>query len=176
MASRFAPGDRLFLIAEKPGAGLLPVPRGGARPRSAHCAARSRMQTSRVAMIISTTSTSTRTSRQSSAPPRTPSARPRHGPLPSLARVVSETSESGLLCRCRQHGLRRRGAGPSASSPRIVECAAGEWMPEHHLMAARKIEEYSNRSIPIVSLMDTPGAAADADANRGQPGAQHLAS
>lgn len=44
---------------------------------------------------------------------------------------------------------------------------SGEWMPEHHLLAANKIEDFGNRSIPIVSLMDTPGAAADADANRG---------
>ncbi len=43
---------------------------------------------------------------------------------------------------------------------------SGEWMPEHHLKAASCIEEFSNRSIPIVSLMDTPGAAGDAVANR----------
>ena len=42
----------------------------------------------------------------------------------------------------------------------------GEWMPEHHLKAARSIEEFSNRSLPIVSLMDTPGAAGDELANK----------
>ena len=43
---------------------------------------------------------------------------------------------------------------------------SGEWMPEHHLKAARSIEEFSNRSLPIVSLMDTPGAAGDEVANK----------
>ena len=43
---------------------------------------------------------------------------------------------------------------------------SGEWMPEHHLKAAHSIEEFSNRSIPIVSLMDTPGAAGDEVANK----------
>ncbi len=41
----------------------------------------------------------------------------------------------------------------------------GEWMPEHHLAAARRVEEFSRRAMPIVSLMDTPGAAADEFAN-----------
>ena len=43
---------------------------------------------------------------------------------------------------------------------------SGEWMPQHHLMAAASIEEFSNRSLPIVSLMDTPGAAANEAANK----------
>ena len=43
---------------------------------------------------------------------------------------------------------------------------SGEWMPEHHLKAARSIEEFSSRSLPIVSLMDTPGAAGDEQANK----------
>ena len=43
---------------------------------------------------------------------------------------------------------------------------SGEWMPEHHLLAAASIEEFSNRSLPIVSLMDTPGAAGDEVANK----------
>ena len=43
---------------------------------------------------------------------------------------------------------------------------SGEWMPEHHLRAAASIEEFANRSLPIVSLMDTPGAAGDETANK----------
>jgi acetyl/propionyl-CoA carboxylase alpha subunit len=42
----------------------------------------------------------------------------------------------------------------------------GVWMPEHHLMAANRIQNYSKRSIPIVTLMDTPGADAEEAANR----------
>ena len=43
---------------------------------------------------------------------------------------------------------------------------SGEWMPEHHLRAVASMEEFSNRSLPIVSLMDTPGAAGDEAANK----------
>ena len=31
----------------------------------------------------------------------------------------------------------------------------------------RRVNEYANRSLPIVSLMDTPGAAGDEVANKG---------
>ncbi len=43
---------------------------------------------------------------------------------------------------------------------------SGEWMPEHHLRAAAAVNEFANRSLPIVSLMDTPGAAGDEAANK----------
>ena len=43
---------------------------------------------------------------------------------------------------------------------------SGEWMPKHHMKAAAVVNEYANRSLPIVSLMDTPGAAADEAANK----------
>ncbi len=42
----------------------------------------------------------------------------------------------------------------------------GMWMPEHHLLAADRLQEYAKRSIPIVALMDTPGADAEEQANR----------
>ena len=42
----------------------------------------------------------------------------------------------------------------------------GVWGPDHHLAAAERIEEFSKRALPIVSLMDTPGADAEAEANR----------
>ena len=42
----------------------------------------------------------------------------------------------------------------------------GVWMPEHHLLAADRVQKYSKRSIPIVTLMDTPGADAEEAANR----------
>ena len=42
----------------------------------------------------------------------------------------------------------------------------GVWMPQHHLAAARRVDEWSKRSLPIVSLMDTPGADAEEAANR----------
>ena len=42
----------------------------------------------------------------------------------------------------------------------------GVWGPEHHLAAADWVGESANRAMPIVTFMDTPGADAQADANR----------
>jgi len=42
----------------------------------------------------------------------------------------------------------------------------GVWMPSHHLKAAEFIEFCSRRSLPIVTMMDTPGADASEAANR----------
>ncbi|MFV2089117.1 MAG: hypothetical protein ACC642_00525, partial [Pseudomonadales bacterium] len=36
----------------------------------------------------------------------------------------------------------------------------GEWGPSHHLQAADRLQAFSRRAIPIVTLMDTPGADA----------------
>jgi len=42
----------------------------------------------------------------------------------------------------------------------------GVWMPQHHLAAARRAQMYSQRALPIITLMDTPGADAEEQANR----------
>ncbi len=42
----------------------------------------------------------------------------------------------------------------------------GVWMPEHHMLAISVIREFAEYSIPIVTLMDTPGADAGEMANR----------
>lgn len=41
----------------------------------------------------------------------------------------------------------------------------GVWGPEHHMEACRLVRDWSKRSIPIVTFMDTPGADAGAEAN-----------
>ena len=42
----------------------------------------------------------------------------------------------------------------------------GVWMPSHHLQAADFLEFCSRRSLPLVTMMDTPGADAAEEANR----------
>ena len=49
----------------------------------------------------------------------------------------------------------------------------GVWGPEEHARAAEFVQVTARRSIPIVSMMDTPGAAADEAANRGNQ-AHHI--
>ncbi|MBC8258139.1 MAG: ATP-grasp domain-containing protein [SAR324 cluster bacterium] len=41
----------------------------------------------------------------------------------------------------------------------------GVWSPNHHRLAAEKVRFFASHSIPMVTFMDTPGAAADAEAN-----------
>ena len=41
----------------------------------------------------------------------------------------------------------------------------GVWRPNHHRKAAEKVRFFASHSIPLVTFMDTPGAAADAEAN-----------
>ncbi|GAB1263932.1 ATP-binding protein [Aurantivibrio infirmus] len=43
--------------------------------------------------------------------------------------------------------------------------ANGSWMPEHHLLASETIRRFANLSLPIVYLIDTPGADAGELAN-----------
>ncbi|MFT4677570.1 MAG: acetyl/propionyl-CoA carboxylase alpha subunit/acetyl-CoA carboxylase beta subunit [Candidatus Azotimanducaceae bacterium] len=45
------------------------------------------------------------------------------------------------------------------------EYSAGVWGPEHHEMAAKMASDFAVRSIPIVCLIDTPGADANEVAN-----------
>ena len=42
----------------------------------------------------------------------------------------------------------------------------GVWGPEHHVAAADWVAESADRAMPIVTFMDTPGADAQAEANR----------
>ncbi len=42
----------------------------------------------------------------------------------------------------------------------------GMWMPQHHLAAAEQITLFARRRIPIVNVMDTPGADSKEEANR----------
>ena len=42
----------------------------------------------------------------------------------------------------------------------------GAWMPEHHLQAVKSVRRFALQLRPIVTFIDTPGAVADADANR----------
>ncbi|MCK5667069.1 MAG: hypothetical protein KAI17_26465, partial [Thiotrichaceae bacterium] len=41
----------------------------------------------------------------------------------------------------------------------------GAWMPEHHLAASKAIRKFADLSLPIIYLIDTPGADAGEEAN-----------
>ena len=75
----------------------------------------------------------------------------RHGPLYA---AVFETEIEGW----------RRRFGVLAQERSVQN---GVWLPEHHRLAVDVIRSYAGRNLPIVALMDTPGADAGEMANRG---------
>jgi len=83
----------------------------------------------------------------------------------SLGRVVEEESDGPFFAATVELEF--------DGEPRAVGFIAqnraaknGVWMPEHHLAAAQRVQVCSQRAMPIVTLMDTPGADAGEEANR----------
>lgn len=85
--------------------------------------------------------------------------------IPQLGRV-RELTDDGPYCDAVIDVDFPNGVRPIGVVAQNRKIRNGEWMPEHHLQAARFVRRCSQRRIPIVSLMDTPGAAGDEIANR----------
>jgi hypothetical protein len=82
-----------------------------------------------------------------------------------LGRVIEEESDGPFYAATVEMDF----AGQPRSVGFIAQNRAarnGVWMPEHHLAAAQRIQMCSQRALPIVTLMDTPGADAGEQANR----------
>jgi acetyl/propionyl-CoA carboxylase alpha subunit len=82
-----------------------------------------------------------------------------------LGRVLEEEQDGPFYAATVQMDF----AGEQRSVGFIAQNRAarnGVWGPQHHLAAARRVSTYSQRALPIVSLMDTPGADAEEEANR----------
>jgi acetyl/propionyl-CoA carboxylase alpha subunit len=94
---------------------------------------------------------------------------PARTPAPDIIRelgiVIDETSDGSFYAAV----LRLDFDGDAREVGFIAQDRSyrnGEWGPQHHLAAAMKLQEFSRRSVPIVTLMDTPGADAKEEANR----------
>ena len=85
---------------------------------------------------------------------RAPTAIEEDGPFYSALVVMDFPREDG--------GSEPRQVGVIAQERSV---SSGQWMPRHHRAAARRLEEWSKRQIPVVSFMDTVGADSGADAN-----------
>ena len=85
--------------------------------------------------------------------------------IPELGKVL-ETTENGSYVDAVLEVDFPNGARPVGIVAQNRRVRNGEWMPEHHKQAAQFVRRCSQRNIPIVSLMDTPGAAGDEVANR----------
>ncbi len=85
--------------------------------------------------------------------------------LESLPGEVHHQAEHGpLIMRelSMDFGGRRRRVGIIAQER---TASNGIWMPEHHLQAAAYIRDFADHATPVVTLIDTIGADAGADAN-----------
>ena len=85
--------------------------------------------------------------------------------LEQLCENVSEVVEVGpfySVVATMQWGSQRRRIGVIAQERGANQ---GAWMPEHHHLATKRAIVFGRRSLPILTLMDTPGATADAEAN-----------
>jgi acetyl/propionyl-CoA carboxylase alpha subunit/acetyl-CoA carboxylase alpha subunit len=82
-----------------------------------------------------------------------------------LGRVLDEQLDGPFYAATVEldFGVDKRSVGFIAQNRAVRN---GVWMPQHHLAAARRVQMYSQRALPIVTLMDTPGADAEEQANR----------
>jgi len=88
-----------------------------------------------------------------------------------------------VLRRLKGQTLQQGDHGPLYWAEMILECDGrerrigfiaqnrsennGVWMPEHHQLAVKAIRGFTQRALPIVTFIDTPGADAGAEANLG---------
>ena len=98
------------------------------------------------------------------------------------AQDPSRPGIAGAVRQLRWRVLRELGRGPLYAAEVVLEIAGedrkvgilaqdrgrnnGAWGPEHHLRAVEVAREFALQLTPIVTFMDTPGAVADAEANR----------
>jgi len=82
-----------------------------------------------------------------------------------LGRVVEEVSEGPFYTAIieMEFSGERRSVGFIAQDRSLLN---GVWSPAHHLLAADRVQIYAKRALPIVTLMDTPGADPSEEANR----------
>ncbi|MCP5160116.1 MAG: ATP-grasp domain-containing protein [Hahellaceae bacterium] len=90
-------------------------------------------------------------------------------PLIGLLRQVSERfhlhSEEGPLLMAEAEWLWNGSRISVAILAQNRQHANGVWRPEHHASALRWLKKVEARNLPLVTFIDTPGAAADAGAN-----------
>ncbi|MCE2594226.1 ATP-grasp domain-containing protein [Motilimonas cestriensis] len=81
-------------------------------------------------------------------------------------KIISETSKGPFYCAEMDldFGGYTRRVGLIAQERSTNN---GAWMPEHHKAASKAIRKYSEMALPIVYLIDTPGADAGEAANAG---------
>ena len=165
MDSNVVEGDRLFLIAENLAQDFSRLPTieanayGGMRglvSRSSIARRVSALEAMDIDSYIETVVEPAETQARTPAP----------SVIQALGSIVEEESDGPFYCAtvAMDFDGDERLIGFIAQDRSVQN---GTWMPLHHLAAVAFVEKCSKRAMPIVSLMDTPGAASDAEANRG---------
>ena len=165
MDSNVVEGDRLFLIAENLAQDFSRLPTieaeayGGMRGLVSRSSI-ARQLSALDAMDIDTYIETVVEPAEAQARPPAPSV------IQALGSIIEEENDGPFYCAtvAMDFDGEERLIGFLAQDRSIQN---GAWMPQHHLAAVAFVEKCSKRAMPIVSLMDTPGAASDAEANRG---------
>ena len=165
MDSNVVEGDRLFLIAENLAQDFSRLPTieadayGGMRGLVSRSSI-ARKLSALDAMDIDTYIETVVEPAEKQGRPPAPSV------IQALGSIIEEESDGPFYCAtvAMDFDGEERLIGFIAQDRSIQN---GTWMPQHHLAAVAFVEKCSKRAMPIVSLMDTPGAASDAEANRG---------
>ncbi|HIC35593.1 MAG TPA: ATP-grasp domain-containing protein [Gammaproteobacteria bacterium] len=165
MDSNVVAGDRLFLIAENLAQDFSRLPTieadvyGGMRGLVSRSSI-ARKLSALDAMDIDTYIETVVEPAEKQGRPPAPSV------IQALGSIIEEESDGPFYCAtvAMDFDGEERLIGFIAQDRSIQN---GTWMPQHHLAAVAFVEKCSKRAMPIVSLMDTPGAASDAEANRG---------
>ena len=165
MDSNVVEGDRLFLIAENLAQDFSRLPTieaeayGGMRGLVSRSSI-ARQLSALDAMDIDTYIETVVEPAETQARPPAPSV------IRALGSIIEEESDGPFYCAtvAMDFDGEERLIGFIAQDRSIQN---GTWMPQHHLAAVAFVEKCSKRAMPIVSLMDTPGAASDAEANLG---------
>ena len=164
MDSNVVEGDRLFLIAENLAQDFSRLPTieaeayGGMRGLVSRSSI-ARKLSALDAMDIDTYIETVVEPAEKQARPPAPSV------IQALGSIIEEENDGPFYCAtvAMDFDGEERLIGFIAQDRSIQN---GTWMPQHHLAAVAFVEKCSKRAMPIVSLMDTPGAASDAEANR----------
>ena len=164
MDSNVVEGDRLFLIAENLAQDFSRLPTieaeayGGMRGLVSRSSI-ARKLSALDAMDIDTYIETVVEPAEKQARPPAPSV------IQALGSIIEEENDGPFYCAtvAMDFDGEERLIGFLAQDRSIQN---GAWMPQHHLAAVAFVEKCSKRAMPIVSLMDTPGAASDAEANR----------
>ena len=162
MKNELLEGDRLYLIAESLAQDFSLFPRSGTDERLPGClSTREILRRKQHLSNLDVDSYVDEVVAKTEDHARTPAPEV----IRDLGEVIEEVSDGSFYAASVEMDF--------FGEPRLIGFIAqdrtfrnGEWGPAHHLAAADRLRLYAKQAMPVVTLMDTPGADAKEEANR----------